>query len=183
MHRLIPRPIAPALMSLATLVAVVGCGGDGERVVAAGAAPLEPTTTATSAPPDTVAPTSTTTRARAATTTTTTRAAARSTTTTPALPKVVVAQQGDRVVAVFVATGASLDDPSFTRAKARLTSLGYKGSSGGDTACSRGAEEALPQLEEYSLALEFATEAEAARFAARYGTVIGTAAITVSCAD
>ena len=92
-------------------------------------------------------------------------------------------QQGDRVVSVFVATGASLGEPSFTKAKARLEALGYGSYSGGDTACSKGAEEALPQLRAYSLSLEFATRADADRFATLYGPVIGTAGVTVFCAD
>ncbi len=78
---------------------------------------------------------------------------------------------------------ASLDAPAFAKAKARLAALGYKGHTGGDTACSQGAKEALPQLQEYSLSLEFRTRGEADRFAALYGQVIGTALVTLSCLD
>jgi len=87
------------------------------------------------------------------------------------------------VVAVFVATGPNLGSPSFAPAKARLATLGYRGFSGGDTACSQGAQEALPKLQAYSLSLPFATQADAARFASLYGPVLGTARITVFCAD
>lgn len=182
MHRTTVRHLATMLTVGGAVAVAAGCRGGGDEVVAGGATPVEvATTTTAAAPATTVAATTTSTarRAGAATTTTTVRSA----TTAAALPKVVVSQQGDRVVAVFVATGASLADPSFATAKSRLASLGYRGYSGGDTSCSQGAREALPQLQDHSLSLEFATTADAARFAARYGTVIGTATVTVFCAD
>ena len=92
-------------------------------------------------------------------------------------------REGDRVVAVFLATGPSPADPSFAEAKARLTALGYHGYSGGDTACSQGAEEALPHLQDYSLSLEFAIRDDAERFAQRYGPILGIASVTVFCVD
>jgi hypothetical protein len=72
---------------------------------------------------------------------------------------------------------------AFGAAKARLADLGYTASSSGDTACSQGAREALPQLKEVSLSVEFRTRTEADRFAALYGRVVGTAPVKVFCAD
>lgn len=184
MHHAINRPAAAALLAITVAVVAAGCGGGEERVAVSGTPAAEPTTTSSLAP----APSSTAATVAAAPPSTsrasTTRPRPSTTTTKKApLPKVVVARQGDRVVAVFVATGSSLADPSFSKAKARLTALGYRGYSGGDTSCSQGAKEALPQLEEYSLSLEFATRAEADRFSALYGPVLGTAGVTVFCAD
>jgi Tfp pilus assembly protein PilW len=184
MFSAIPRRVA-LLLLVGAVTAAGGCDGGNGRVASGGAAPAE--TSTTTAPPSSIATTSTT-GAPATSTTRRSGSGSTSTTTHPTTstsprPREVVPQQGDRVVAVFVATGATLGDPSFTRAKARLTSLGYRGHSGGDTGCSRGAKEALPQLQAYSLSLEFATDADAARFASLYGKVIGTASVTVYCAD
>ncbi|MFP5370207.1 MAG: hypothetical protein ACLGI3_05600, partial [Actinomycetes bacterium] len=171
-------PLLAVVLAAAT---AAGCGGGGERVDLEGAAASEPpsTTATTPAPTTTALPTTTTTRA-AAPTTTTTRPR---TTTTAARPKPVVPQHGQRVVAVFVVTGASLDEPSFDRARARLRSLGYSDRSGGDTACMHGAKEALPQLEAYSLWVEFVSQADAQTFAALYGTVVGIASVGSGCLD
>jgi len=181
MYRTFPRPVSSLLLVVGVAAVLAGCRGGGDRVAVSGSTPA-PSTTSTSAPPPTVG---TTTTAHQASTTTSRRPSTTTTTTAKPMgpPRVVVPQQGDRVVAVFVATGASLDEPSFATARARLGVLGYTGFSGGDTACSRGAKEALPQLKGYSLSLEFATRADADRFAARYGRVIGIAAVNVYCAD
>jgi hypothetical protein len=104
-------------------------------------------------------------------------------TTNAGRPQAVLANQGDRVVAVFVATGASFEDASLTRAIARLQSLGYTAYAAGETGCSRGAKEALPRLGQYAVSVEFATRADADRFAALYGAVVGIATVTVYCAD
>ena len=180
MSRTAPRSLL--LLLAAAGVALGGCRGGSDRVGLEGGAGQEPpstTATSTAPPSTTVVPTTTTTRPAARTTTT----ALRRTTTTAARPKPVVPQQGQQVVAVYVATGPSLEGPSFTRARARLSSLGYTGYSGGDTACNRGATEALPQLQEYSLSVEFASRADAQRFADLYGPVLGIASVSVYCAD
>lgn len=182
MCRTIRRPLSIVALAVCLAGVVAGCRGGTERVVASGAGAADDATTTSAAPSTTVAA-ATSTTARPAGTAATTTTARRATTTTARPPKVVAANQGDRVVAVFVATGAALTDPSFTRARSRLATLGYRGFSGGDTGCSQGAKEALPQLQAYSLSLEFATSAEAARFAALYGQVIGTATVTIFCAD
>lgn len=161
---------------------LTGCrGGDG--VAASGTAVPDVPTTSTTVAAD---PASSTTR-RSSTTgrapTTTRDTGATTTSTAGGKPQVVVPQQGDKVVSVFVATGASLDEPAFTQAVARLKALGYPAYSGGDTGCSRGAREALPQLGQYAVSVEFATRSEADRFAALYGKVIGIATVTVYCAD
>lgn len=178
------RPAATLVLiaGLAGLAGLTGCRGGRGGVTASGTAAPDvlPTTT-------TVAEISSSTSRRPSTTvrSTSTSKANRSPTTTAAggRPQVVVPQQGDRVFAVFVATGGSLEEPAFAQAIARLKSLGYPAYAGGDTGCSRGAKEALPQLGQYSLSVEFATRAEADRFIALYGTVIGVAAVTVYCAD
>ena len=180
-----PRPRLLVLLGLGVAAALPGCGsggGGGAEVSSATLVP-EASTTTTSAPAATAATTSTSAR-RATTTVTAARAV--STTSTAATrprPKVVQASQGDRVVAVFVASGSTLSDPSFARARARLKAIGYAPTSTGETDCSQGAREALPELREYSMALEFANQADASRFAALYGPVLGTVAVTVYCAD
>lgn len=179
MHRTHSRHLVTRLLAVGVALVAAGCRGGEERVVVSGAGDADASITTSEAPATTVSVTSTTRALRPAATTTTVRP----TTTTAPRPKVVVPQQGDRVVAVFVATGTTLGDPSFARAKAGLVALGYRGYSGGDTSCSQGAREALPQLQDYSLSLEFATSTDAARFAAQYGKVIGTATVTVFCAD
>lgn len=173
------------VVAVAAAAGLTGCRGGSGGVTASGtAAPDVPTTSTTVAPE----PTSSTTRrstttGRAATTTTARGTGASTSSTAGGKPQVVAPQQGDKVVAVFVATGASLDEPAFTQAIARLKALGYPAYSGGDTGCSRGAKEALPQLGQYSLSVEFATRPEADRFATLYGKVIGIATVTVYCAD
>lgn len=114
---------------------------------------------------------------------TSTLSAAAPTTVTPPGPKVAQAKQADRVFAVFVATGDTSRAPSFTAAQDRLKSLGYTDFAAGETGCSQGAKEALPQLKDTSLSVEFATRADADRFSALYGPVIGVAAVKVFCAD
>ncbi len=170
MHRTSARPFAALLVAVGVTAGLFGCGGRDEQVASTSTAPVETSTT-------TLPPPSTTT---AAVSTTTTGAQP---TTTVSRPQPVVAGQGERVFAVFVATGDDFADPAFGAAKARLADLGYSASSSGETGCSQGAREALPQLKELSLAVEFRTRAEADRFAALYGRVVGTAAVKVFCAD
>ena len=170
MHRTSARPFVALLVAAGVTVGLIGCGGEDEQVTSSSTVPVE--TSATTLPPP-----STTTAALSTTTT------AAQPTTTVSRPRPVVAGQGDRVFAVFVATGDDLADPVFGAAEARLGELGYDASSSGETGCSQGAREALPQLKEFSLAVEFRTRAEADRFAALYGRVVGTAAVKVFCAD
>ena len=47
-----------------------------------------------------------------------------------------------------MATGDDLADPVFGAAEARLAEPGYDASGSGETGCSQGAREALPQLKE-----------------------------------
>ena len=181
MNRTIPRPILVVLITANVVGALAGCRGGEDQVAVGGSASPETSATSTTPPSPTSTLPATTTQAPTPAESSTT---ARPTTTTGrAPPKVVVPKQGDRVVAVFLATGTTLADPSFAQAKARLNRLGYKGYSGGDTDCSQGAREALPRLQEYSLSVQFASRAEADRFAALYGPVLGTATVTVFCAD
>jgi len=171
MHRTSDRPFAALLVAAGVVAALAGCGGEGEQVASNSTVPVE--TSATTLPPP-----STTTTAAVGTSTTGAQP-----TTTVSRPQPVVAGQGDRVFAVFVATGDDLADPVFGAAEARLAELRYDASSSGETGCSQGAREALPQLKEVSLSVEFRTRAEADRFAALYGRVVGTAAVKVFCAD
>jgi len=171
MHRTSVRPFAALLAAAGVMAGLVGCGGEDEQVTSSSTVPVETSTTTLPAP-------STTTTAAASTTTTGAQV-----TTTVSRPQPVVAGQGERVFAVFVATADDFADPVFGAAKARLAELGYSPSSSGDTACSEGAREALPQLKEVSLSVEFRTRAEADRFTALYGRVVGTAAVKVFCAD
>lgn len=180
------RPPLLVLLAVGVSLALAGCGGGGDAEVSSATLVPEPSTTTTSAPPVTAAAAPST-SARLATTTTAARPGSTTTTSRPAAgssrPKAVQASQGDRVVAVFVATGASLADPSFAKARARLKAIGYAPTSSGDTDCSQGAREALPKLQAYSMSVEFATQADASRFTALYGPVLGTASVTVYCAD
>ncbi len=171
MHRTSARPFAALLVAVGVTAGLFGCGGRDEQVASSSTAPVETSTT-------TLPPPSTTTAPVVSTTTTVAQP-----TSTVSRPKPIVAGQGDRVFAVFVATGDDLADPVFRAADARLAELGYDASSSGETGCSQGAREALPQLKEFSLAVEFRTRAEADRFAALYGRVVGTAAVKVFCAD
>ncbi|CAA9257420.1 MAG: hypothetical protein AVDCRST_MAG76-2641 [uncultured Acidimicrobiales bacterium] len=181
MNRTIPRPALVVPIAVTVAAALAGCrGGEDQVAVGGSTTPEASATSTTSPPPSSTLRTTTSQPATSVETSTTVRA---TTTTRRAPPKVVVPKQGDRVVAVFLATGTTLADPSFERARARLTSLGYKGRSGGDTACSQGAKQALPQLQDYALSVEFATRADADRFAALYGPVLGTATVTVFCVD
>lgn len=166
----------PAWVLLLGITVAGGCGGDDDAALRARIEELERQVAATA----TTAPGTTTTGAPAVPATS---APAVPTTVRPPRPEAVVPKQGDRVFAVFVATGSSGRDPSFTAAKARLADLGYRDFSEGETGCSQGAEEALPQLQDISLSVEFATRADADRFTALYGPVVGTAAVTVFCAD
>ena len=171
MHCTSARPFAVLLVATGVMVGLIGCGGEDEQVTSSSTVPVE--TSATTLPPP-----STTTTAAVSTTTTGAQP-----TSTVSRPQPVVAGQGERVFAVFVATGDDLADPVFGAAEARLAELRYDASSSGETGCSQGAREALPQLKEFSLAVEFRTRAEADRFAALYGRVVGTAAVKVFCAD
>lgn len=173
MYRTPVRPFATLLVTVGMTAGLVGCGGRDKQVATTSTVPVETSTT-------TLPPPSTTTTTVAASTTTT---AAAQPTTTVSRPKAVVAGQGDRVFAVFVATGDGLADPAFGVARSRLAELNYESSSSGETRCSQGAREALPQLKQFSLSVEFRTRAEAVRFAALYGRVVGTAAVKVFCAD
>lgn len=155
-----------------------GCGGDDDAALRARIDELERQVAATS----TTAPTSSTSPVTSGPATST-LSAAPPTTVTPPGPKVAQANQGDRVFAVFVATGDTSRAPSFTAAQDRLKSLGYTDFAEGETGCSQGAKEALPQLKDMSLSVEFATRADADRFSALYGPVIGVAAVKVFCAD
>ena len=170
MHRTSARPFVALLVAVGVTAGLVGCGGEGEPVASSSTVPVETSTT-------TLPPPSTTTTAAVSTTTTGAQ------TTTMSRPQPVVAGQGDRVFAVFVATGDDLADPVFGAAEARLAELRYDASSSGETGCSQGAREALPKLKAFSLSVEFRTRAEADRFAALYGRVVGTAAVKVFCAD
>ena len=182
MHRTIRRPALVVLIAVNVATGLAGCRGGEDRLpVGASTTPETSATTTTAPSPSSTLPT--TIRQAPAPTAASTTTLRRSTTSRTAPPKVVVPKQGDRVVAVFVASSASLADPSFARAKARLNSLGYKGYSEGDTSCSQGAKEALPQLQDHSLSLEFASRAEADRFVVLYGPVLGTATVTVFCVD
>lgn len=153
-----------------------GCGGDDDAALRARIDELERQVAAT-----TTAPVATTTSSAPAVPATSVPAGP--TTVRPPRPEAVQPKQGDRVFAVFVATGSSGRDPSFTAAKARLAELGYRTFTEGETGCSQGAEEALPQLQDISLSVEFATRVDADRFTALYGPTVGTAAVKVFCAD
>jgi len=172
-HRTSSRPRATLVVATGLVVVLSAC-----RAKSNSTPPAE-TAVSTSAPPATEAPSATSTLP--ATTAPTT--VARATTTAARRPEAVVPNQGDRVFAVFVATADSPTDPSFATATARLRTLGYRVYASGDTGCSQGAQEALPQLQGSSLSVEFRTRADADRFAALYGPVIGIAAVTVFCAD
>ena len=209
MHLSIPRPVLAVAVAVAVVVAagVAGCRAGDERLDVGGSTPAETSTSAAAAEPSsttnasssTISPVTgvvAATSTRPATahgtrgtsggpTTTTPVTGVRAATSTTGLrhPEVVIPQQGDRVVAVFVATGPSPAQPSFVEAKARLTALGYHGYSGGDTDCSQGAKEALPHLHDYSLSLEFAVRDDAEQFAGLYGPILGIATVTVFCVD
>ncbi len=152
--------------------ALAGCAGDDEAALRARIDELERQVATTT----TILPTASTSAATFA-------PAAAPTTLRVPRPEPVEAKQGDMVFAVFIATGASGRDQSFTSAKARLADLGYRMFSEGETTCSQGAKEAVPRLQDISLSVEFATRADADLFAALYGPVIGTVAVTVYCAD
>lgn len=181
------RPALTLVVAVAVAVALPGCRGGGGGVAASGTAAPEVPTTSTIAGADASSSTSrrpSTTTGRATTSSSSSKGGGTTTTSSGGgKPRVVVPQQGEKVVAVFVATGASLDEPAFTQAIARLKALGYPAYSGGDTGCSRGAKEALPQLGQYSVSVEFAARSDADRFAALYGPVVGIASVTVYCAD
>jgi hypothetical protein len=165
----------------AAVAGLASCRG-GNGVTASGTADSTTSVAADPIPP-TTGRSSTSGRATTSSSKGSGKAAVTTSTTTAGRPQAVVARQGDRVVAVFVATAASFEDASLTRAIARLQSLGYTAYSSGDTGCSRGAREALPRLGQYAVSVEFATRADADRFAALYGAVVGIATVTVYCAD
>ncbi len=128
MHRTSARSFAALLVAAGVTVGLVSCGGEDEQVTSSSTVPGETSTT-------TLPPPSTTTVAVSTTTT------GAQPTTTVSRPQPVVAGQGERVFAVFMATGDDLADPVFGAAEARLAELGYDASSSGETGCSQGARE------------------------------------------
>jgi hypothetical protein len=176
MHHTTRRACTSLLLAAAGVTALAGCAG-GDQPAAA----PDPRPPVTAAPPPSTAPATITAPSitvKQATPTT------KATATQPALPKLAPRFPEGPVTGVFVATGsAGLEDASFAPAAARIRALGYKGDYAASTGCSQGAEEALPQLDDFSVGLFFTSATEATRFATMYGPVIGTAQVTLVCLD